>query len=298
MNTPITRRRVLLMGTLLSIPLLGQALGPLHAAQPGDRIERLRLIEKRSGGRLGVVIMDMANGGQFGVRADERFPLCSTFKFLAAACVLARTDRGEDRLDRRIRINRADLVDYSPGTEPHVGSDMSLAELCDAALTLSDNTAGNLLLESFGGPAGLTDFSRSIGDAVTRLDRIEPELNEALPGDPRDTTTPAAMTGNLRRLLLGDGLSRQSRDQLIAWMRANKTGDARLRAGVPAGWRVADKTGSGRNGATNDIGLLWPPGGPPLIVAAYLAETSATPDARNAAIAGAAALAVTVRGGQ
>lgn len=295
MNTPITRRRVLLLGALLSVPLLGLASRPLHAGQPGDRVDRLRRIEQRSGGRLGVAIMDMANGSQFGLRADERFPLCSTFKFLAAACVLARVDRGEDRLERRIPINKADLVDYSPATGPKAGGHMSLSELCGAALTLSDNTAGNLLLASFGGPAGLTEFARSLGDDLTRLDRNEPDLNEAAPGDPRDTTTPAAMIGNMRRLLLGNALSPTSRDRLTVWMRANKTGDARLRAGVPAGWQVADKTGSGRNGATNDIGVLWPPGGAPLLAAVYLTETNASAEQRNAVIAAVGELASSVR---
>ena len=295
MTPPITRRRALLMGALLSAPLLLPLSRRSGAAETDDLANSLKAIEARSGGRLGVAIMDMATGREYGHRADERFPLCSTFKFLAAACVLARVDEGKERLDRRIPINKTDLVDYSPATGPNAGRDMSLAELCEAALTLSDNTAGNLLLASFGGPAGLTEFALSIGDDITRLDRTEPDLNEAAPGDPRDTTTPAAMIGNLRRLLLGDTLSPASRDQLTAWMRANKTGDTRLRAGVPTGWRVADKTGSGRNGATNDIGALWPPNGPPLLAAVYLAETSSSADQRNEIIARVGRQAATLR---
>ena len=162
---------------------------------------------------------------------------------------------------------------------------MTLAELCEAAITLSDNTAGNLLLASFGGPAGLTAFVRALGDEMTRLDRIEPELNEATPGDPRDTTTPAAMLENLRRLVLGDALSGASREQLTAWLVANKTGGKRLRAGLPPEWRVGDKTGGGGNGATNDIAVAWPPGRPPIIVSAYFGESSASLDARNAVLA-------------
>ncbi len=184
------------------------------------------------------------------------------------------------------RFSAKDLVTYSPVTEKHTADGMTLAELCDAAITLSDNTAGNLLLAALGGPAGITAFARTLGDTVTRLDRIETELNEARPGDPRDTTTPAAMTANLRALLLGDALSAASRAQLTAWLVANKTGDTRLRAGLPAGWRVGDKTGAGANGTNNDVGVFWPPGRAPIVVSAYLTEAAAVPAAqRDAAIA-------------
>ena len=150
---------------------------------------------------------------------------------------------------------------------------------------MSDNTAGNLLLDSFGGPAGLTGYLRSLGDLVTRLDRWETALNEAVPGDPRDTTTPLAMLETLRKLLLGDALSSASREQLIAWLIANKTGDKRLRAGVPAGWRVGDKTGSGERNTANDVAVIWPPGRPPIIAAAYYTQSRASDDERNAVIA-------------
>ena len=152
-------------------------------------------------------------------------------------------------------------------------------------MTLSDNTAGNLLLASMGGPAGLTAFLRSLGDAVTRLDRIEPGLNEAIPGDPRDTTTPAAMLANLQALALGSALSAGSREQLVGWLLGNRTGDTRLRAGLPDGWRSGDKTGSGERGTTNDVGILWPPGRAPVLVAAYLTGTPAAAEQRNATIA-------------
>jgi hypothetical protein len=178
-------------------------------------------------------------------RGDERFALCSTFKLLAAAFVLARVDRNEESLTRRIAYARDYLVDYSPITEKHIGEGLTLGDICEAAVTVSDNTAGNLLLDSFGGPAKLTAYLRSLGDRVTRLDRREPELNEVRPGDPRDTTAPVAMLEILRKTVLGTALSASSRKQLIAWLVANKTGDKRLRAGVPRGWRVGDKTGSG-----------------------------------------------------
>jgi beta-lactamase class A len=162
---------------------------------------------------------------------------------------------------------------------------MSIEELCHAAVTLSDNTAANLLLASFGGPAALTVYLRALGDTVTRLDRIETDLNEATPGDPRDTTTPLAMAENMRRLVVGDALSAPSRDHLTAWLIANKTGDARLRAGFPKAWRVGDKTGTGGHNTTNDIGIAWPPDREPTIVSAYYAESPASLDDRSAVLA-------------
>jgi beta-lactamase class A len=215
--------------------------------------------------------------------------MSSTFKFIATAFVLARVDRGEERLDRRIVFKRSDLVEYSPVTEKHADRDgMTVAEICEAAMTLSDNTAGNLLLDILGGPPGLTAQCRAFGDIATRLDRREPDLNEATPGDPRDTTTPSAMLDNLRRLVLGDSLSAGSRAQLIRWLVDNKTGDSRLRAGFPKGWRVGDKTGSGAHGGANDVAVAWPPDRAPLLVAAYFTESAATPAERNAVLAEAA----------
>ena len=219
-------------------------------------------------------------------RGDERFPLCSTFKFLAAAFVLARVDRKEESLTRRIVYARDYLVPYSPVTEKHVGGDgLTVGEICEAAVTLSDNTAGNLLLDSFGGPVGLTAYMRSLDDGITRLDRREPALNEAKPGDPRDTATPVTMLEALRKTVLGTALSTASREQLTAWLVANKTGEKRLRAGVPKGWRVGDKTGAGERNATNDIAVIWPPGRAPIVVTAYYVEARATDGERSAVLA-------------
>jgi beta-lactamase class A len=221
--------------------------------------------------------------------------MCSTFKFLAAACVLARVDRGEESVGRRVVYGKADLVPYSPVTEKHVGEGgLAIGEICEAAVTLSDNTAGNLLLDSFGGPSGLTAYTRSLGDDVTRLDRRETELNEARPGDPRDTTTPAAMVEIMRKTVLGTVLSTGSREQLAAWLVANKTGDKRLRAGVPKGWQVGDKTGSGANNATNDIAVIWPPGRAPIVVVAYYAEARGSDEERSAVLAEVGRLAAAV----
>ena len=243
-------------------------------------------LERKSGGRLGVAILDTGSGKALAHRAGERFPMCSTFKFLAAAAVLARVDRKQETLERRIPFTKADLLEYAPVTTPRVGEGtMPLGDLCEAAVTMSDNTAANLLLATFGGPKGLTAYARSIGDRVTRLDRNEPALNEATPGDPRDTTSPTAMLTTMKTLLLGSALTPASREKLTAWLVANKTGNARLRAGIPAGWRVGDKTGTGNHGATNDIGILFPPNRKPILVAAYLTESNTATAVREGVLA-------------
>jgi len=249
--------------------------------------ESFARIEAAHGGRLGVAVLDTGSGRQAGHRQEERFPMCSTFKLLAAGAVLARVDEGQERLDRRIRYAKEDLVTYSPVTEKHAGAGgMTVAELCEAAITLSDNGAANLMLDSLGGPAGLTRWLRGLGDDVSRLDRRETELNEARPGDPRDTTSPAAMLADLRALTLGDALSGASRAQLRSWLRGCRTGDASLRARLPQGWQVEDKTGSGANGTRNDVGLLCPPGGrAPVLVAAYLTGSPGESAARDAVLA-------------
>lgn len=243
-------------------------------------------IEKNIDGRLGVAVLDLESGKEAGHRMTERFPMCSTFKLMLAAAILAHVDRRDEDLERRIVFGADRLEQYAPVTRQRVGGQgMTVAELCDAAVTMSDNAAANLLLDQIGGPPGFTAFMRRLGDTVTRLDRNEPSLNEAIPGDPRDTTTPWSMLGNLREVLLGDALSSASRARLLAWGVGNRTGDARLRAGVPPDWRVADKTGTGERGSTNDIGVLWPLERAPILVTVYLTQTSAPARARDAAVA-------------
>ena len=245
--------------------------------------ERIAAIEKREGGRLGVAVIDTGSGSRLEHRADERFPMCSTFKLLAAAAALKRVDEGRERLDRTIAYGPGDLLDYAPITKAHVAEGgMTLAELCAAAIDWSDNTAANLILDAIGGPAGFTEFVRSLGDSVTRLDRNEPTLNTAIPGDPRDTTTPRAMALDVQTVLLGNALSETARRQLEAWLNDDKVGDKRLRAGLPASWRVGDKTGSGDHGTANTIGILRPPDRAPLIAAVYYTESDLSMDARNA----------------
>jgi beta-lactamase class A len=245
--------------------------------------KRLAEIEAREGGRLGVFVRDTGSGAAIEHRADERFPMCSTFKLLAAAAALKRVDDGAERLDRRIAYGPSDLLDYAPVTKAHAAEGgMTLADLCAAAIDWSDNTAANLVLETIGGPAGFTCFARSLGDNVTRLDRNEPTLNEAAPGDKRDTTSPAAMAEDMQKVLLGDALSDPSRRQLQTWLINDKVGDKRLRAGLPPSWRIGDKTGSGEHGSTNTIAILWPPERAPIIATVYYTESSAPMDARNA----------------
>jgi beta-lactamase class A len=248
--------------------------------------KRIADIETRVGGRLGVAALETGSGRRLEHRASERFPMCSTFKLLAAAAVLHRVDQKQEQITRVIPYTKADLLEYAPVTTEHVKEGgMTLAALCAAALDYSDNTAGNLLLKAIGGPDALTRYARSLGDQETRLDRLEPYLNSAVSGDERDTTTPVAMLGDLRALLLGEALSPRSRDQLEAWLAGNKTGGEMLRAGLPNDWRIADKTGHGGAGSTNDIALIRPPGKAPILLAVYSVGSTASPKVPSAAIA-------------
>lgn len=227
-------------------------------------------IEKTSGGRLGVAVLDTGSGTRFGYRADERFPMCSTFKVLAVGEVLKRVDQGKESLDRVVHYTKSDVLEWAPTTKLHVDTGMTVGALCEAAIALSDNTAANLLLKTVGGPAGVTAFARGLGDGITRLDRNEPTLNEALPGDARDTSSPLAMLDDLQKLVLGGVLTTDSRHRLTTWLIADQTGVRQLRAGFPAGWRVGDKTGSGSNGTANDVAIAWPASGKALLTAVYL----------------------------
>jgi beta-lactamase class A len=265
------------------------ALRHARAAAPSaeERLDaankHLAWIEEREGGRLGALVLDTETGWTLEHRADERFPMCSTFKLMAAAAALKRVDDGAERLDRVIAYGPRDLLDYAPIAKTHLASGgMTLGDLCAAAIDWSDNTAANLVLQAIGGPAGFTQFVRSLGDSVTRLDRDEPGLNAATPGDERDTTSPRAMAEDMRQVLLGDLLSEASRRQLEAWLVDDKVGDKRLRAGLPLAWRIGDKTGSGDHGTANTIAIVWPPERAPIIATVYYTESSAPMEVRNA----------------
>jgi len=278
----LTRRTALFGAASLACPALAQPASPWRTTAAAQLAE----IERRAGGRLGVAAADSNTGLVIRHRDVERFPMCSTFKFLAVSALLARVDAGKESLERRIVIEKDKLEAYSPETHKHVGAEgMTFAALCEAAITLSDNTAANLILAALGGPAAVTAFARSLGDKETRLDRTEPAVNEATPGDPRDTTTPAAILNDMRTIILGEELTAHSRAQLLAWLAANKTGGKRLRASLPAGWQIGDKTGSGGHGTANDIAVITPPGRQPILVAVYFTESALSGDARDAVIA-------------
>ncbi|MFD4629747.1 class A beta-lactamase [Streptomyces sp. NPDC058284] len=283
MNSTPSRRTLLgaaaAAPVLLSVPGTAKAAAPAggaRAATGGDVRRRLREIEESYPGRIGVHALHTGTGATVGYRAHERFALASTFKVLAGAAVLRRAREQEPGLlDILIRYGRDDLVTYSPRTELHLETGMTVRELCDAAITYSDNSAANLLLRRLGGPSGITGFARSLGDTRTRLDRWEPDLNSNIPGDRRDTTTPAAMTANLHRLVVGDALHPLDRGQLTRWLVENTTGDKRIRAGLPTGWRAGDKTGSPAYGGVNDVAVAWPPRNAPLVISVYTTRLDA-----------------------
>lgn len=273
------------MHKLISLPLAAAvalaASLPLRAETIG---EAAKAVEAELGGRVGVVLRAPGQAPLAEVRAGERFAMMSTFKVLLCGAVLARVDAGQERLDRVISYKKGDLVPYSPVTEKHVEGGMSVGDLCAAAITVSDNSAANLLLASIGGPSALTDFARFLGDELTRLDRWETALNEAAPGDPRDTTTPKAMVGDLEALLIGAKLTPRSRAQLETWMRDDRVAGPLIRASLPEGWGIADKTGAGDHGSRGIVALIRTPDGKPWLTAIYLGDSNADLDGRNRAV--------------
>lgn len=234
----------------------------------------LAKLEASANGRLGVAAIDTGKGMRVQYRADERFPFCSTFKTIVAAAILKQSESAHGLLDKRLHYNKDDVMQsgYAPVTQKHIADGMTIAELCAATLQYSDNAAVNFLMKELGGPAAVTAYARAIGDATFRLDRWEPELNSAIPGDARDTTTPTAMEQSLQKLMLGDALASMQRAQLVAWLKGNTTGGKRLLTGVPKGWIVGDKTGTGSYGTTNDAGVLWPVHGAPIVAVIYFTQ--------------------------
>lgn len=291
MDKVMINRRIVLGGT--AALLLGGAARRDQGLDATALRTQLAALEVRSRGRLGVAVRDTASRATIVWRGDEAFALCSTFKWLLVAAILARVDRGQERLDRLVRVQPKDLLAHSPVSARFVGTaGATVAQLCEATITQSDNAAANLLLPAIGGPAGLTRFLRRAGDHATRLDRIEPWLSEARPGDRRDTTTPRAMLDDLAHFLLGPALRPASRALLTGWLIANRTGDHRLRAGLPRQWRVGDKTGTGGHGSSNDVAIVWPTTRAPLLITSYLTQSPLDDDARNAIHAGVAAAIV------
>ncbi|OAT32370.1 beta-lactamase [Buttiauxella brennerae ATCC 51605] len=284
-----TLRQTALMASAL-IPLLLTS-SPLWAQAPQDTVaigKKLAELEKSTGGRLGVVLINTADNSQIVYRGDERFPMCSTSKVMAASAILKQSETQTGLLNQRVEIKKSDLVNYNPITEKHLDGGMTIAELTDATLRYSDNTAMNKLIAQLGGPDKVTQFARSIGDKTFRLDRTEPTLNTAIPGDERDTTTPAAMAKTLQNLTLDNALAEPQRKQLVEWMKKNTTGGASIRAGLPTTWTVADKTGSGSYGTTNDIAVIWPENQPPLVLVTYFTQPQKEAKSRNDVLAAAA----------
>ncbi|WP_396902060.1 class A beta-lactamase [Mycolicibacterium sp.] len=276
--TGLSRRNVLI-GSLVAAAAVGAGVGgaaPAFAAPIDDQLAEL---ERRDDVLIGLYAANLQSGRRITHRADEMFAMCSTFKGYAAARVLQMAEHGEISLDNRVFVDADALVPNSPVTETRAGAEMTLAELCQAALQRSDNTAANLLLKTIGGPAAVTAFARSVGDERTRLDRWEVELNSAIPGDPRDTSTPAALAVGYRAILAGDALSPPQRGLLEDWMRANQTSS--MRAGLPEGWTTADKTGSGDYGSTNDAGIAFGPDGQRLLLVMMTRSQAHDPKAEN-----------------
>lgn len=290
MTQSAVRRRLLVAGAVapFALSLRQSAAETTGLATSADSSARFAALERRYGGRLGVCVCTASGATQSGYRMNERFAFCSTFKVILASAVLARSARSPGLLDRRIRYRQRDLVAYSPISSQRVVAGMTVAELCAAALQYSDNSAANQLIKLVGGPAAVTAYARSVGDTTFRLDRWETALNTAIPGDPRDTSTPAAMTRTVSKLVLGDALPESQRTQLQTWLRGNTTGDRRIRAGVPAAWQVGDKTGTGDYGTANDVAVLWRPSREPIVLTVFHTQEVAEAKPNDAVIAAAA----------
>jgi beta-lactamase class A len=264
---------VLTRRTLVGLAL-GAALAP--AAEAARGVSALKAIHRRVGGRLGVHILDSQSGKRLALD-DDSHAMASTFKLPLAASLLWQVDRGAFPLTHVLPIDRNDLQDNSPILKAAIDkgvTELTVRDLCGAAVAFSDNAAANILLKAMGGPEAFTNFMRSIGDQTTRLDRVEPELNGNAPGDERDTTTPHAMVESLLKIFTQGVLSLGSRALLIDWMIAAKTGLDRVRKGLPKAWQSGDKTGTGQNGAVNDVVLTWPPQRRPVLIAVYMSEST------------------------
>lgn len=267
------------------IMLFSPALWATESGQDSVITQKIRAVEKASSGRLGVAWINTADNTQFLYRGTERFPMCSTAKVMAVAAILKENEVKPGLLNEPVMISPFDLVNYNPVTQKHVNHTMLISELSAAALQYSDNAAMNKLIAQLGGTVRVNDFARTLGDTTFRLDRTEPALNSAVPGDERDTTSPQAMAKSLQTLILGNALGQTQRAQLITWMKGNTTGAQSIRAGVPARWQVGDKTGGGDYGTTNDIAVIWPENHPPYILVVYFTQPEKDATARKDVLA-------------
>jgi beta-lactamase class A len=275
--THASRRSMLAAGAAL--------LAPAAFATPASGL--IAHYERTTRGRVGFFAVNLASGRELAWRAHERFAMCSTFKASLAALVLSRVDAGHERLDRSVRFGAADLLPYAPVAKEHVAAGvMTIATMCEAAVELSDNTCANLLLREVGGPAQLTQFWRRIGDRASRLDHDEPVLNRTKPPNPQDTTTPLAMANTIAKCAVGDVLTTASRERLVGWLVACRTGTNKLRAGLPHDWRIGDKTGNNGADASGDLAIAWPAGGGAIAIAAYVHGGKPTPAQQDELFAG------------
>ena len=274
----VADRRSFLIGAGAALVGAGHA-----AAAPRASLD-LRSLEARHGGRLG--LFATRESQRVGWRSTERFAFCSTFKLFLAAYVMQTVQQGRDRLDRAVPITAADMVPHGPVTQPAIGRTLTLEELCKATVEISDNPAANILIRELGGLAAFQQWYRSIGDQVTRVDRMETELNTALPGDMRDTTTAEQYVANLDEVLRGNLLSAAHLQLLVRWITETPTGAGRIKAGVPAGYTVGHKTGTGARSTHNNIGIIWPPSGPSILICVFFTGAqNASPDAIDAVVA-------------
>lgn len=274
----LSRRNVLVGGvTLTALAAVGTRVASAQPAPPS--INALATLERRNNARIGVYAVDLQSQQVVAHRPAERYAMCSTFKTYAAARVLQKAERAELSLTDTVIVDADDILPHSPVTETRVGQTITLGELCAAALEQSDNAASNYLLDAIGGPPAVTEFARSLGDKETRLDRWEPELNSASPGDLRDTSTPESIGVGYRALLIGSALGSSVRDQLTDWMRANVTSS--MRPGMPPNWVLADKTGSGAYGITNDVGIAFGPDGRQVLLSVMVRSEQEDPDAEG-----------------
>jgi beta-lactamase class A len=290
---PLPRRALLLGG--LAVALAGcsdaTATAPPASTTPSQPPDPdLVALERKFGGRLGLYALDTGSGQAVAYRSDERFLMCSTHKVLVVGAILQLRQQQSGLLDQVVHYDKSQVLDYAPITSQHTS--MKVSELCEAALKVSDNTAVNLLINLLQGPSKVTAFARGLGDNVTRLDRVEPDLNDGAPGDERDTTEPPVFASDLYELTLGQGLDTAGQDMLTNWLKSSTTGLDLIRAGLPKGWVTADKSGSGSKGEVNDVAIVWPPNHAPLVVTAYTAPKDPKSTAGRATIAEATTIAM------
>ncbi len=284
MNNTLTKNLLSLIFMVLFITIHSAAYAVQNASLTIQA--KLASLENTANGQLGVYAINTGNNQSIEYHANKRFPLCSTNKVMGVAAILKKSETHPDLLQKKITYTKSELLVWSPATEKHVNSGMTISELGKAAITLSDNAAINLIMKELGSPQKVTDFARCIGDDTFKLDRWELELNTTLPGDMRDTSTPKAMGNSLRKLVLGNVLAVKQRNLLQTWLIGNTTGDARIRAGTPKGWVVGDKTGTcGHYGTTNDVGIIWPKDGAPIVIAIYFTQPKEDAPARDDVIA-------------